>query len=95
MIKCPNCGSTAQVKLKEIFQADKYVQITWACGCGTEQVTRLSYEEYAKGKWKRVSSMTREEAIDKIIDIVEQCEGKEEDCENCAMCQFCLEYFCG
>ena len=53
MIKCPNCGSTAQVKLKEIFQADKYVQITWVCGCGTEIVTRLSYEEYAQGKWKR------------------------------------------
>lgn len=53
MIKCPNCGSTAQVKLKEISQADTYVQITWVCGCGTEQVTRLSYEEYAKGKWKR------------------------------------------
>jgi transcription elongation factor Elf1 len=52
MIKCPNCGSTAQVKLKEIFQADKYVQITWVCGCGTEQVTRMSYEEYAQGKWK-------------------------------------------
>ena len=53
MMKCPNCGSTAQVKLKEIFQADTYVQITWVCGCGTEQVTRMSYEEYAKGKWKR------------------------------------------
>jgi hypothetical protein len=53
MIKCPHCGSTAQVKLKEIFQADKYVQITWVCGCGTEQVTRMSYEEYAQGKWKR------------------------------------------
>ena len=53
MIKCPNCGSTAQVKLKEIFQADTYVEITWVCGCGTEQVTRISYEEYAKGKWKR------------------------------------------
>jgi hypothetical protein len=52
MVKCPNCGSTAQVKLKEIFQADKYVQITWVCGCGTEIVTRLSYEEYAQGKWK-------------------------------------------
>jgi hypothetical protein len=52
MIKCLNCGSTAQVKLKEIFQADKYVQITWVCGCGTEIVTRLSYEEYAQGKWK-------------------------------------------
>lgn len=46
MIKCPNCGSTAQVKLKEIYQADKYVQITWVCGCGTEQVTRMSYEDY-------------------------------------------------
>lgn len=53
MIKCPNCGSAAQVKLKEIFQADKYVQITWVCGCGTEQVTRMSYEDYAKGKWKK------------------------------------------
>ena len=39
--------------------------------------------------------VTREEVIDKIIDTVEQCEGKEGDCENCAMCQFCLEYFCG
>jgi hypothetical protein len=95
MIKCPNCGSTAQVKLKEIFQAEKYVQITWVCGCGTEIVTRLSYEEYAQGKWKGGKGMTREEVIDKIIDTVEQCEGKEEDCENCAMCQFCLEYFCG
>ena len=53
MVKCPNCGSTAQVKLKEIFQADTYVEITWVCGCGTEQVTRISYEEYAKGEWKR------------------------------------------
>lgn len=52
MIRCLNCGSTAQVKLKEIYQADTYVQITWECGCGTEIVTRMSYEQYAKGKWK-------------------------------------------
>lgn len=52
MIKYPNCGSTAQVKLKEIFQADNYVEITWVCGCGVEQIVRMSYEEYAKGKWR-------------------------------------------
>ena len=39
--------------------------------------------------------MTREEAINEIINTVERCEGTEEECENCAMCQFCLEYFCG
>ena len=51
MIKCPNCGSTAQVKLKKIFQAYTYVEITWVCGCGTEQVTRVTHEQYEKMDW--------------------------------------------
>lgn len=39
--------------------------------------------------------MTKEEVINKIIDTINQCEGDAEECENCPMCQFCLEYFCG
>ena len=36
MVKCPNCGSTAQVKInKPILSIDsKYVNTTCKCGCG-------------------------------------------------------------
>ena len=44
-------------KLKETFKTNDYVQVTWECGCGTEQVTRMSYEEYIHYKQERKQKM--------------------------------------
>jgi hypothetical protein len=66
MIKCPTCGSTAQVKLKEIYQAERYVQITWVCGCGTEQVTRMSHEAFTTWQAKNFLAKWKEQACDDI-----------------------------
>jgi hypothetical protein len=47
MIKCPNCGSTAQVRIIDIMICDTYVEITYQCGCTPYQtVTRMKKEEY-------------------------------------------------
>ena len=34
MIKCPNCGSTAQVKVKEQNWGEKVAIRLYECGCG-------------------------------------------------------------
>lgn len=47
MIKCPNCGSTAQVKLidyeSQFFEVNNkfYVYATYRCGCGRGFVTEI------------------------------------------------------
>jgi transposase-like protein len=48
MIKCPNCGSTAQVKVIEVeFEDDPFDVIrykTYKCGCGRIFFTRTYYK---------------------------------------------------
>lgn len=48
MIKCPNCGSSAQVKVIEVeFEDDPFVVIrykTYKCGCGRLFLTRTYYK---------------------------------------------------
>lgn len=45
MIKCPNCGSTAQVKLKNhetyIWQNEIAVYLDYKCGCGQHFITSI------------------------------------------------------
>ena len=49
MIKCPNCGSTAQVKVIDVeFEEDLCGVIrykTYKCGCGRIFLTRTYYNE--------------------------------------------------
>ena len=49
MIKCPNCGSTAQVKVIDVeFEDDPCGAIrykTYKCGCGRIFTTCTYYEE--------------------------------------------------
>lgn len=45
MDRCPNCGSTAQFKIKDVMVCDTYVQITYTCGCGVETQTRRKKDE--------------------------------------------------
>ena len=49
MVKCPNCGSSAQVKIIDVeFEDDPYVVVrykTYKCGCGRIFTTRTYYEE--------------------------------------------------
>ena len=42
MIKCPNCGSTAQVKL---LLSDRLTTEIWKCGCGCK-IERLMEEQH-------------------------------------------------
>ena len=47
MVKCPNCGSTAQVRVIEVeFEEDPCGAIrykTYKCGCGRIFLTRTYY----------------------------------------------------
>lgn len=49
MIKCPNCGSSAQVRLfDDEFEEDPCGAIrykTYLCGCGRMFITRTYYRE--------------------------------------------------
>lgn len=49
MIKCPNCGSSAQVRLfDDEFEEVPYGAIrykTYLCGCGRMFITRTCYKE--------------------------------------------------
>ena len=49
MLKCPNCGSTAQVERKEPFfsKETNRLVVPWECGCGCHYVSE--YEEDEKG----------------------------------------------
>ena len=53
MIKCPNCGSTAQIKLvcepKITAQGMSLVE-EFACGCGTH--ITIEYRRTAGGYWR-------------------------------------------
>ena len=48
MIKCPNCGSTAQIKwLKTDFQENGWTIIridTYQCGCGCQLKVSATFE---------------------------------------------------
>lgn len=48
MIKCPNCGSSAQVKVIDVeFEDDHFGVIrykTYKCGCGRIFLTRTYYK---------------------------------------------------
>ncbi|MBR2506886.1 MAG: hypothetical protein IKB70_08345 [Bacilli bacterium] len=45
MIECPNCGSTAQVRLEHhetyIWQKEIAVYLEYKCGCGQRFVTSI------------------------------------------------------
>lgn len=50
--KCPNCGSTSQVRETDISQSGKEIIFSYSCGCGckfTERYvksnTRIYYRE--------------------------------------------------
>lgn len=49
MIKCSNCGSTAQVRVFDVeFEEDLWGAIrykTYLCGCGRMFITRTYYRE--------------------------------------------------
>ena len=51
MIRCPNCGSTAQVKVIDVEFKDNPFRVvrhkTYKCGCGRIFVTRTYYKESA------------------------------------------------
>lgn len=54
MIKCPNCGSTAQVK-KNISHTDKdgnYITAQYVCGCGIyfDEELNFLYEDKESGE---------------------------------------------
>ena len=48
MVKCPNCGSSAQIKVIDVeFEADHFGIIqykTYECGCGRLFLTRTYYK---------------------------------------------------
>lgn len=50
MIKCPNCGSTAQVKILnvdiDLEEDEVYVHRHYKCGCGTYFRTAVTYITY-------------------------------------------------
>ena len=54
-MKCPNCGSSAQVRILNVMICDTYVQIDYKCGCllaeGEGDITGtslLTLEQYNK-----------------------------------------------
>ena len=58
MIKCPNCGSTAQVELlwHDNYNRTDYHEYDYRCGCGCEFEVRFEVvstkikEEYKEGE---------------------------------------------
>lgn len=48
MIKCPNCGSTAQLMMRDsehfLWRDQITIYITYSCGCGHTFVTKETYE---------------------------------------------------
>lgn len=57
MIKCPNCGSTAQVKLvcqPFISVNTLYLTEGFECGCGAH--FSVEYERNEKGTWEHYST---------------------------------------
>lgn len=53
MIKCPNCGSTAQTALvypPTISAHTNFLVEGWLCGCGAHY--SVEYERNEEGKWE-------------------------------------------
>ena len=54
MIKCPNCGSSAQVKVFDVeFEENSYGAIrykTYLCSCGRMFITHTYYREITNEK---------------------------------------------
>ena len=53
MIKCPNCGSTAQVRILNVMMCREYVEVEYTCGCllhsgegAKTATTRLTFEQW-------------------------------------------------
>ena len=53
MIKCPNCGSTAQVRILNVMMCREYVEVEYTCGCllhsgegAKTATTRLTLEQW-------------------------------------------------
>lgn len=67
MIKCPHCGSTAQVKLNcepRLSCANKEILIEgFHCGCGCEWEVEYTRDE--NGYWEVYAEFTTREPIDK------------------------------
>ena len=49
MVKCPNCGSTAQIQLIDhdtyIWNEQINIYLTYRCGCGRGFVTRATIDK--------------------------------------------------
>ena len=41
MMKCPNCGSTAQIKLLDTIEAGNRIVERYSCGCGASTTRHL------------------------------------------------------
>jgi hypothetical protein len=41
MMKCPNCGSTAQIKLLDTIEAGNRIVEQYSCGCGASTTRHL------------------------------------------------------
>lgn len=53
MIKCPNCGSTAQVKILFHYKYwDGSCHTKYHCGCGCAFQTTENKNGLIKGEWK-------------------------------------------
>jgi hypothetical protein len=66
MIKCPHCGSTAQVKSNgnpHINTNTKFLVEGFYCGCGCEW--EVEYERNENGYWEVYAEFTTREPIDK------------------------------
>ena len=51
--KCPNCGSTSQVRETDISQSKKEIVFSYSCGCGckfTERYVKLDTCIYVQGR---------------------------------------------
>ena len=47
-LRCPNCGSTSQLRITEIMSCDNYVEVSYTCGCtyDTKVTTRMTHEQW-------------------------------------------------
>jgi hypothetical protein len=51
--KCPNCGSTSQVRENDIDQFEKEIIFSYSCGCGckfTERYIKSDTCVYVQGR---------------------------------------------
>ena len=46
MVMCPNCGSTAQMKLEKSDYYAKYLIEKWVCSCGCIVERKLKEEDH-------------------------------------------------